>query len=75
MLRPGATFAGTDSVGRGPLFKLIHVGDTLNLVDPDGLPDRLIAAGLTAPAVERGGHSIRFRASKPGVTGAAAAQS
>jgi ubiquinone/menaquinone biosynthesis C-methylase UbiE len=65
VLRPGGTFAGTDSVGTGPLFKLIHVGDTLNLIDPDRLPGRLTDAGLTDPAVERGGRSIRFRARKP----------
>jgi ubiquinone/menaquinone biosynthesis C-methylase UbiE len=65
VLRPGGTFAGTDSVGTGPLFKLIHVGDTLNLIDPDRLPGRLTDAGLTDPTVERGGRSIRFRARKP----------
>ena len=65
VLRPGGTFAGTDSAGTGPLFKLIHVGDTLNLVDPDRLPDRLADAGLTDATVERGGRSMRFRARKP----------
>jgi len=65
VLKPGGTFAGTDSVGTGPLFKLIHVGDTLNLIDPDRLPQRLSAAGLAYPTVERGGRSIRFRARKP----------
>jgi ubiquinone/menaquinone biosynthesis C-methylase UbiE len=65
VLRPGGTFAGTDSAGTGLLFKLIHVGDTLNLVDPDGLPDRLADAGLADATVERGGRSMRFRAHKP----------
>ena len=65
VLRPGGTFAGTDSVGTGALFKLIHVGDTLNLIDPDRLPDRLNAAGLADATVERGGRSMRFRARKP----------
>jgi ubiquinone/menaquinone biosynthesis C-methylase UbiE len=65
VLRPGGTFAGTDSVGTGALFKLIHVGDTLNLIDPDRLPDRLNAAGLVDATVERGGRSMRFRARKP----------
>ena len=32
VLRPGGTFAGTESVGTGWLFRLIHVGDTLNVV-------------------------------------------
>jgi hypothetical protein len=65
VLRPGGTFAGTDSAGTGLLFKLIHVGDTLNLIDPDRLSDRLADAGLTDATVERGGRSMRFRARKP----------
>jgi ubiquinone/menaquinone biosynthesis C-methylase UbiE len=65
VLRPGGTFAGTDSAGTGLLFKLIHVGDTLNLVDPEGLPGRLERVGLTDATVERGGRSMRFRARKP----------
>jgi hypothetical protein len=64
VLQPGGTFAGTDSVGKGPLFRLIHVGDTLNLLDPDELPTRLRQAGLRDAVVERGGRSIRFRAAK-----------
>ncbi len=66
VLRPGGTFAGTDSVGEGRLFKLIHVGDTLNLLDPATLPRRLELAGLANVTVERGGRSIRFRAHRPG---------
>jgi ubiquinone/menaquinone biosynthesis C-methylase UbiE len=65
VLRPGGTFAGTDSVGTGPLFKLIHAGDTLNLLDPDQLPARLSSAGLTDARIERGGRSVRFRAHRP----------
>ncbi len=65
VLRPGGTFAGTDSIGKGLLFKLIHVGDTLNLIDPDELPKRLEAAGFGEVSVDRGGRSMRFRAVKP----------
>jgi ubiquinone/menaquinone biosynthesis C-methylase UbiE len=65
VLHPAGTFAGTDSVGTGPLFKLIHAGDTLNLIDPDQLAARLEAAGLINAAVERAGRSMRFRALKP----------
>jgi SAM-dependent methyltransferase len=65
VLRPGGTFAGTDSIGEGTLFKLIHIGDTLNLIDPDALPARLEAAGLPGASVERGGRSMRFHALKP----------
>lgn len=65
VLRPGGIFAGTDSIGNGLLFRTIHVGDTLNLVDPEGLSGRLEAAGLGEADVERGGRSLRFRAVKP----------
>lgn len=65
VLRPGGIFAGTDSLGTGPLFKLIHIGDTLNPIDPDRLPPRLEAAGLVDATVEVGGRSQRFRAHKP----------
>ncbi|ANY09019.1 class I SAM-dependent methyltransferase [Pseudonocardia sp. HH130630-07] len=64
VLRPGGTFAGIDS--RLSLrFRLIHVGDTMTVVDPAGLPDRLSAAGLAAPATELGQRSFRFRAARP----------
>jgi SAM-dependent methyltransferase len=65
VLRPGGTFAGTDSLGVGWLFKLIHVGDTLAPIDPERLPARLTEAGLSDPHVDRGGRSLRFRAHKP----------
>lgn len=64
VLRPGGTFAGTDSLGTGLVFRLIHVGDTLNLVDPDTLPTRLEAAGMVAPKVRVGGRSFRWQADK-----------
>jgi ubiquinone/menaquinone biosynthesis C-methylase UbiE len=65
VLRKGGTFAGTDSVGTGLLFKLIHIGDTLRPLDPDALPARLTAAGLADATVERANGSMRFRARKP----------
>lgn len=65
VLRPGATFAGTDSIGTGWLFRLIHVGDTLNLIDPETLSVRLAGAGLDVREVKRGGRSFRWRAVKP----------
>jgi ubiquinone/menaquinone biosynthesis C-methylase UbiE len=65
VLRPGGMFAGTDSIGTGWLFKAIHIGDILRPIDPDGLPHRLNAAGLTEPRVSRGGRSFRFRAVAP----------
>jgi SAM-dependent methyltransferase len=65
VLRPGGVFAGTDSIGTGPAFKLLHVGDTLVPVGPDRLPARLETAGFEEPRVEKGGRSFRFRARKP----------
>jgi SAM-dependent methyltransferase len=65
VLRPGGTFAGTDSLGTGLLFRLLHVGDTLVPIAPDGLPARLRAAGLTGEDVRRARRSFRFRAIKP----------
>jgi ubiquinone/menaquinone biosynthesis C-methylase UbiE len=65
VLRPGGVFAGTDSVGTGLVFKLIHVGDVLSPIDPDGLPERLTALGFAEPRVTTSGGSLRFRALKP----------
>jgi SAM-dependent methyltransferase len=65
VLQPGGIFAGTDSVGTGTLFKLIHVGDTLRPIDPDGLPERLRSAGFIEPFVERANGSFRFHARTP----------
>lgn len=67
VLRPGGVFAGTDSLGTGWRFRLIHIGDTLLPVDPRELPARLEAAGLTDPDVGIGSRSLRFRAWKPPV--------
>jgi SAM-dependent methyltransferase len=64
VLRDGGVFAGTDSLGTGWLFKVLHVGDTLVPVPPDGLAERLERVGLVEPSVKRGGRSFRFRARK-----------
>jgi ubiquinone/menaquinone biosynthesis C-methylase UbiE len=66
VLRPGGVFAGTDSLPRGLAFRLIHIGDTLVLVDPESLPTRLAAAGFEDPRVSTGTKSFRFSARKPG---------
>jgi hypothetical protein len=65
VLRPGGLFAGTDSLGQGLLFRLLHIGDTLVPVAPDGLADRLHTAGLAETVVSRSASSFRFRARKP----------
>jgi ubiquinone/menaquinone biosynthesis C-methylase UbiE len=63
VLRPGGVFAGTDSQ-LSWRFRLIHLFDTMVVVDPKTLPDRLRAAGLTGVHVDTD-LSLRFRAFKP----------
>lgn len=63
VLRPGASFTGTDSTGRGPGFALLHVGDTKVVLDPDELPRRLSGAGFENVAVRSDHDTIWFRAS------------
>lgn len=65
VLRPGGLFAGTDSLGTGLLFRLLHIGDTLVPVGPDGLPARLRTVGLAEPDVRSSKSSFRFHARKP----------
>jgi ubiquinone/menaquinone biosynthesis C-methylase UbiE len=65
VLRPGGLFAGTDSVGTGAVFKVIHIGDTLLPIDPGAMPGRLEGAGLVDAQVQRSNGSFRFRARKP----------
>jgi SAM-dependent methyltransferase len=61
VLRPGGVFAGSDSRW-GPLFALAHLGDTLLLVDPVALPERLRAAGFVDATTEKRRSAFRFRA-------------
>lgn len=65
VLRAGGVFAGTDSLGTGRPFKLLHVHDTLVPIAPDELPARMEHAGLVEPQVDTGGRSFRFHARKP----------
>ncbi len=61
VLRPGAFFAGSDSVW-SPAFALVHLFDTLVPVDPDTLAGRLEAVGFKEISVQRAGGSFSFRA-------------
>ena len=61
VLRPGGVFAGSDS-RPNPLFRVLHLGDTLVPVDPDTLPDRLRKAGFTQVDVDANARRFRFRA-------------
>jgi ubiquinone/menaquinone biosynthesis C-methylase UbiE len=65
VLQPGGAFAGTDSLGTGRAFKLLHVHDTLVPVSPNELPSRLERSGMVEPSVDVGGRSFRFHARKP----------
>lgn len=64
VLRPGGVFAGTDS--RLSLrFRLIHLFDTMTVIDPTTFSDRLEAAGFTGVRVTHGPKAVRFAAHKP----------
>jgi SAM-dependent methyltransferase len=65
VLQPGGVFAGADSLP-SMTFRLLHVADTMVLVDPSTLPQRLEAAGFSEVAVQSlRGRAFRFRARKP----------
>jgi SAM-dependent methyltransferase len=65
VLVPGGLLAGTDSLGTGLLFRLLHIGDTLVPVAPGALAERLIGAGLGDARVSESASSFRFHARKP----------
>ena len=48
VLRPGGVFAGTDSLGKGVGFALLHIGDTKNLIDPGRHAGPAVGRGLRA---------------------------
>ncbi|RLL67287.1 class I SAM-dependent methyltransferase [Streptomyces sp. Z26] len=64
VLRTGSVFAGSDSTGGSLRFRLLHLRDTMNTVDPDALPGRLRAAGFedVEVAVHPEVGTVRFRA-------------
>ena len=64
VLVPGGVFAGSDSTW-GPLFALAHLRDTMTLIDPERLPQRLLAAELVDVQVDTGARGVRFRAQRP----------
>ena len=64
VLRPGATFAGSDSLA-SVVFRLAHLADTMVLVEPDSFARRLEAAGFEGVEVETGKAAFRFRATVP----------
>jgi SAM-dependent methyltransferase len=65
VLAPGGTFAGSDSQ-LSMRFRLLHVGDTMNVVHADSLEQRLTTAGFTDIRIEHEPKRIiRFWARKP----------
>ncbi|OZM81002.1 bifunctional 2-polyprenyl-6-hydroxyphenol methylase/3-demethylubiquinol 3-O-methyltransferase UbiG [Pseudonocardia sp. MH-G8] len=63
VLRPGGVFAGSDSRA-GLFFRLLHVADTMVVVDPGSLSGRLRSAGFADAAVDTVPRAIRFRATR-----------
>ena len=65
ILRPGGVFVGTDSL-YSRSFRLLHLFDTMVVVDPDTFPARLRAAGFDDVYVDvMKPYAFRFRARKP----------
>jgi ubiquinone/menaquinone biosynthesis C-methylase UbiE len=65
VLRPGGSFAGTDSLYSFS-FRLLHLFDTMVPVDPGTFPKRLEAAGFTGVQVDTNPWAFRFRARRAG---------
>lgn len=61
VLRPGAVFAGVDSL-YSLNFRLLHLFDTMVVVDPNTFPQRLEAAGFRDIETEINPYAFRFRA-------------
>ena len=61
VLRPGAMFAGTDS-RYSRYFGMLHLFDTMVVVDPLTFPKRLEAAGFMDVQVDVAPQRFRFRA-------------
>jgi hypothetical protein len=59
VLAPGGVFAGTDSQPSWR-FRLIHLADTCNPVDPGSLASRLSAAGFSQIEVGTSRGAVRF---------------
>jgi SAM-dependent methyltransferase len=65
VLRPGGIFAGTDSID-SRFLRLLHLFDTMVLVNPSSFGDRLAAAGFADVEVDVNEYAFRFRARRDG---------
>ena len=64
VLRPRGVFAGLDST-LNMRFRLIHIGDTMVVVDPDTFAARLELVGFTNILIEKSKRRFRFQAIRP----------
>jgi len=64
VLRPGGLFRGVDSQP-SLAFRLLHLGDTMVVVDPTTLSGRLADAGFGSPKVHVGAGRLLFLARVP----------
>lgn len=64
VLKPGGFFVGADSLP-SLFMRLIHIGDTMVLVDPETLSTRLEASGFEVLALEKDARAFRFCARRP----------
>jgi SAM-dependent methyltransferase len=64
VLKPGGTFAGSDSVW-SVWMQIFHLTDTMVTLDPVRLPGRLEGAGFRNVGTETSGGKVRFWAKRP----------
>lgn len=64
VLRPGGVFVGADSL-YSRRFLLLHLFDTMVIVDPRTFPDRLRSAGFVDVEIGLAASAFRFCARKP----------
>lgn len=64
VLQPGGIFAGVDSLP-SILMSIFHIRDTLTLVEPDTITQRLTSAGFRDVRVDAGQDRFRFSARRP----------
>jgi SAM-dependent methyltransferase len=62
VLRPGGAFVGTDTLGEGIGFWLLHIGDTKVIIPPASLPGRLSDLGFREVQVTTDEGALRFSA-------------
>lgn len=64
VLKPGGFFLGIDSM-QSFLMRIIHIGDTLVPIDPNGFAARLESAGFEAAEIAKNADAFRFSARRP----------